>query len=351
MNSELTELLRESIDHATDGEQLGPGLRARARQRVQRRRLIIGTTVATGSAAAVAGAVFLAAAVAGGPAEPGGAATKITPNSRGTGVRLDAAVVLDGAARAALNAPSPQDNQFLYTDVRAVNPTHSKAWSYRQQTWDSVDGRRPGAIRNTTCFPGLLARDNLPTCLSKIPTGIGGPLNVTYAWARSLPTSPAALLRYLEHHNNCLGPASIGLHTTPYTNVFSEIFTILHSLYVLPPRPGAALFRAPALIPGVTVVRSATDAAGGHGIAVATTGTLGHAGPFRFELIFDPRTYRFIGLQYIALTSAPGQIPGHVVHAETVISSRVVNTAPADYAKIGSTPITEGGVPTCIAHA
>src|SRR5712691_3976233 len=116
-------------------------------------------------------------------------------------------------------------------------------------------------------------------------------------------------------------------------------------------RPAPALFRAPALIPGVTVVRSATDAAGGHGIAVATTGTLGHAGPFRFELIFDPRTYRFIGLQYIALTSAPGQIPGHVVHAETVISSRVVNTAPADYAKIGSTPITEGGVPTCIAHA
>src|SRR5712691_27517 len=102
------------------------------------------------------------------------AASRGLSRCRETGVRLDAAVVLDGAARAALNTPSPQDNQFLYTDVRAVNPTHSKAWSYRQQTWDSVDGRRPGAIRNTTCFPGLLARDNLPTCLSKIPTGIGG---------------------------------------------------------------------------------------------------------------------------------------------------------------------------------
>lgn len=351
MNSDLTELLRASIDHATEGEQLGPGQRARARQRVQRRRLAIGTTVATGSAAVVAGVVFLAAAVTGGPAEPSGVATRITPSSPRTGVRLDAAVVLAGAARAALNAPSPQDDQFLYTDVQAVNPTHGNAASYRQQTWESADGRQLGAIRNTTCFPGLPARDNLPTCLIKIPTGIGGPQNVTYAWARSLPTSPMALLRYLEHHNNCSGPASIGLRTTPYTDAFSEIFTILHSLYVLPPRPGAALFRVAALIPGVTVVRSAVDAAGGRGIAVAMTGTLGHAGPFRFELIFNPRTYRFIGLQYIALRLAPGQIPGHVVHSETVVSSRVTNTAPADYTKIGSTLMTEGGVPACIAHA
>jgi hypothetical protein len=256
--------------------------------------------------------------------------------------------VLDRAAKAALTGPSPRDNQFLYTDIRAVNPGHGKAWSYRQQTWQSVDGRQLGASRNTTCFPGLPAHDNLPTCLAKIPAGEGGPLNVTYAWARSLPTSPAALLRYLEHHNNCAGPDQFGMHVTRYTAAFSEIYTILHSLYVLPRRPGAALFRAASMIPGVTVLPQVTDAAGGRGIGVAMTGLLGRAGPFRFELIFDPHTYRFIGLQNVSLTSGPGQVAGRVDHAETVVSSRVVNTAPTRYTKIKSTPLVEGGVPTCI---
>jgi hypothetical protein len=343
MNFELTDLLRAGIDHATAGERLGPGLRARARRRVQRRRLTIWTTAATGSAAVVAGAVFLAVVA-------GGQATSFTPPGGRTGVRLDAAVVLEGAARAALSGPTPQDNQFLYTDVRSVNPNRSRAWNSRQQTWESADGRQPGAIRNTTCFPGLPAHDNLPTCLIKIPVGRGGPLNVTYAWARSLPTDPAALLRYLEHHNNCSGIFNIGLHRTPYSDAFSEIITILESLYVLPPSPGAALFRAAALIPGVMVLRSVTDAAGGgRGIAVAMTGLDGMATPpVRFELIFAPRTYRFIGLQIIALRPGPGQVPGEVIHAEWVVSSQVVDTAPVNYTKISSTPMVEGGVPNCI---
>jgi hypothetical protein len=350
MNSDLQELLREGIDRATAGERLGPGLTTRARQHLQRRRLVIRATAATASAAAVAAAVFLAASVAGGPGQPSDGPT-MTPLNGATRVRLrlDAATVLDRAANAALEGPSPKDNQFIYTDVRAVNPGYGKvkASSYWQQTWESVDGRQPGAVRG--CFPGMPARS---TCLIKFRAGRGGPVNVTYAWARSLPTSPVALLGYLEHHNNCSWPANIGLRTTPYTDAFSEIFTILHSLYVLPPRPGAALFRAAAMIPGVTVLRQVTDAAGGRGIAVAMTGFLGGPlSPFRFELIFDPRTYRFIGLQWVALRSGPYQVVGRVVHAETVVSSRVVNTAPTDYTKMNSTPMVEGGVPACISHA
>jgi hypothetical protein len=282
-----------------------------------------------------------------------GVAVGITPHaprSGGTRVRLDAAIVLDRAAKAALTGPSPRHNQFLYTDVWAVNPGRGKASSYRQQTWQSVNGHQPGAIRNTTCFPGLPARDNLPACLIKIPAGEGGPLNVTYAWARSLPTRPAALLRYLEHHNNCADPNDSGTHVTRSTAAFSEIYTILHSLYVLPPRSGAALFRAAAMIPGVAVLPRVTDAAGGRGIGVAMTGMLGLGGPrMRFELIFDPHTYRFIGLQNVSLTSDPGRVaPGGVDHAETLVSTRVVNTAPTHYTKIKSTLLVEGGVPTCI---
>jgi hypothetical protein len=351
MNSDLGELLREGIDRATAGEKFHLSLAGRARQRHHRRMLTIRATAVTGIGAVAAAAVFTATISAGGTPQPAGVGAGATPrasHSSGTTVRLDAATVLDRAAKAALTGPSPRDNQFLYTDIRAVNPGHGKAWSYRQQTWQSVDGRQLGARRDTTCFPGLPARDNLATCLAKIPAGEGGPLNVTYAWARSLPTSPAGLLRYLEHHNNCAGPNRFGMHVTRSTAAFSEIYTILNSLYVLPRRPGAALFRAASMIPGVTVLPQVTDAAGGRGIGVAITGLLGRAGPFRFELIFDPRTYRFIGLQNVSLTSGTGQVAGRVNHAETVVSTRVVNTAPTRYTKIKSSPLTEGGVPTCI---
>ena len=272
------------------------------------------------------------------------------PSGGGTPVRLDAATVLNRAARATLAGPAPGNDDFVYTDVRGVNPGHGPSWSYRQQTWLSVDGHQPGALRNTTCFPGLPARDNLPTCLAKVPAGRGGPLRVTYAWARSLPTRPATLLRFLMHHNNCTGPDVMGAHHTPYTDAFSEIYTILHALYVLPPRSGAALFRAAALIPGVTVLPQVTDAAGGQGVGVAMTGRDAPGGPLmRYELIFDPQSYRFIGLQNVSLTNGPGQIAGHVNHAESLVATRVTQTAPAGYTKIGSSITVTGGVPSCIA--
>lgn len=138
------------------------------------------------------------------------------------------------------------------------------------------------------------------------------------------------------------------MRTTPDTDAFSEIFTILRSLYVLPPRPGAALFRAAAMIPGVTVLQSVTDAAGGRGVAVTMTLLAGPGNPSRFELIFDPRTYRFIGVQFVALRPGPYQVPGRVTEAETVVSSRVADTAPTGYTKIDSRPMVEGGVPACL---
>jgi len=59
---------------------------------------------------------------------------------------------------------------------------------------------------------------------------------------------------------------------------------------IVPPKAGAALYRAAALIPGVTLVPHATDAIGRHGVAVAQT-----AEGIRTELIFSKKTLRLIG--------------------------------------------------------
>jgi hypothetical protein len=282
----------------------------------------------TGVAAAVAAAGVVAGVI---PHDP--------PHGR-TGVRVDAAMVLDRAALAALAGPSPRDGQFLYTDIHAVNPGRPPSWSYRQQTWVSADGRKPGALRTITCQPGLPAKDNSPSCLARIPAGQGGPLNVTYAWVRTLPTDPEALLQYLAQHSNCsVQPYSV-LPSTPADRAFSEIHAILSTLWVLPPRTGAALFRAAALIPGVTVLPHVTDPAGGQGIAVARTGRMIFNGPpTRYELIFDPATYRFIGLQQVALTTGHGRTAGQVFHAESLAGSRVTDTAPTSYTRTSAGPL------------
>jgi hypothetical protein len=63
---------------------------------------------------------------------------------------------------------------------------------------------------------------------------------------------------------------------------------------------------AAARLPGSVVLPNAADAAGGGGIAVARNDTPGE----RTELIFAPRSYRFIGGQVVLLHQAPGLRPG-----------------------------------------
>jgi hypothetical protein len=58
----------------------------------------------------------------------------------------------------------------------------------------------------------------------------------------------------------------------------------------VPPKVSAALYRAAALIPGVTLIPDATDAIGRHGVAVAQT-----AEGIRTGLIFSKTSLRLIG--------------------------------------------------------
>lgn len=98
-----------------------------------------------------------------------------------------------------------------------------------------------------------------------------------------LPTDPDALLRHVRE-------VTKGRGTSPEYEVFDYIGEALHES-VLPPAVTAALYRAAAKIPGVTVVRDSVDAAGRRGIAVAMED------PFdtRTEWIFDPSSYEYLG--------------------------------------------------------
>jgi hypothetical protein len=82
----------------------------------------------------------------------------------------------------------------------------------------------------------------------------------------------------------------------------AEAFTTIGDLMrgqVVPPQVSAALFRAAALIPGVTVVPDAMDAAGRPGVAVAFDShsrlANGRSEDVRQEWVFNKSTLQFMG--------------------------------------------------------
>jgi hypothetical protein len=257
----------------------------------------------------------------------------------GSRIRLDAAaVVLDHAAVAALAAPAPRPGQYLYIDVHGVGSRGTNP--YWQQMWlPAGNGFHPGTIVQSPCeeFPAG------QPCAMVDPQVQGDWTAPTYAWAETLPSDPATLLAYLRTNSLCTFST---LHVDTPHAAYSEVYNILSSLYVLPPAAGATLFNAAAQIPGVTVLHDVTDAAGGRGTAVVMTGRATAAAPaknatlgpvLRYELIFDTRTYRFIGLQEVTAQ-------GTVRQAEAVITARVADRAPKTHS-----PDVWGGVTPCIA--
>jgi hypothetical protein len=111
----------------------------------------------------------------------------------------------------------------------------------------------------------------------------------TYRFLQRLPTNPQALLRLIEREMQGQLPRP------------EEAFTTIGDLIgqaIAPPAVSAALYRAAALIPGVTVVANATDAIGRHGVAVAFTyqGT-------RTEWIFSGQTLLYLGSRSVDLAN------------------------------------------------
>lgn len=246
-----------------------------------------------------------------------------------------AARVLQRAAAAELSQPAPRGSQFIYTEtafvltVPAGTSRTAPRWetgTALQQMWQSVSGSRPGAFGIPHCQVDGRRRSPCQP-LIRIPAHTGQPGVSSYAELQKLSTSPQALLSYLEKPNGC-PPASVGNRTIRFgraDRAWNQIGIILGTNMVLPPRLGQALLQAAARIPGVILLPNVVDAAGRRGIAVARTAS----GVLRTELIFAPRSYRFIGVQDVLLKTGHGLPAGTVWAASALVRAKVVDTAPA----------------------
>jgi hypothetical protein len=192
------------------------------------------------------------------------------------------AKVADAAARQP--APHVRDNQYMYIETRAaVSATRLKPLGLTVPPRPSrhihlklITSRVWVPVKNL-CGP-VFSGEGCPN--------IGWLNDPTYRLLQTLPTNPHALLAMIYRVERGHGPG-------PDQEAFVTIGDLLRNT-IAPPKVAAALYRAAALIPGVTLVPDATDAIGRRGVAVARIGP-GIDGGIREELIFSRSTLRLLG--------------------------------------------------------
>lgn len=205
-------------------------------------------------------------------------------------------------------------DQFVYIESKVAYAAQSAGGGpvtmppvHRRQVWLSADGSRPGLLREaggpdtplgtdgpveTLDGPGATPR---PSTLNASEPSISNP---THAYVASLPTDPDTLMELIRDETR-------GEGQDPDQRAFTAIGELLAETWA-PPKVGAALYRAAAKIPGVTVVHAADDATGREGVAVART-----AHGEQTQWIFDRTTYAFLGERTVLAEAGDMRPGGH----------------------------------------
>jgi hypothetical protein len=234
--------------------------------------------------------------------------------------------ILTHAATVAANTPvlKAKNDQLLYIKTYEAYGDGSSTYpNVIQEEWLSVDGSRSGRTRAVNVKTGAVVFDDtLPGCVNGMlpasapgTNGLDGkpiPCKPIPAYRDDLPTTTAGMYKYLYTI-----PLKPGVRATDH-----EAFTVAGDLIrqsYLPPASLAALFNAVAEIPGVFVRQNVTDASGRAGIAVARTDVGGSS-----ALVFDPKTYQFIGEAY-ARASGAGAPVGPFIGASAVLKLAIVD--------------------------
>jgi hypothetical protein len=238
------------------------------------------------------------------PSAPARAVTPATPTA-----------VLLRAARATAAIPDlhPRPDQFVYTESVARYVTQRNRL-FVTRAWLSADGMHGGLIlqrwaSGTRWYHGL----GQPDCLTLPHSNWNYKANCPLppAYVTNLPRTVKAMQRYLR------GYFANGKGAPPVADAIMSVTEFYQ--FLVPHRSSALMFQALSQMKGIRVIDHATTLAGRTGIAVAaydpTRGT-------RDELIFDPKTYLYIGDSQIALNSKympKGTVNGNAVQQIAVV--------------------------------
>jgi hypothetical protein len=265
-----------------------PRLRPHARRPVRRIGLAAGTV-----AAATAGALAASALGLWG----------------GTPAASAAAVALLGHAAttaASARTVTPGAKQYVYVktvetaaELNGDGSSVVHELTNTREIWQSADGSKAGLLKELSAAPGS-SWQSIP-----LPPERGYPAG--------LPTTTAAMLTYLYHNSHGENP--------PDVQAFITAGDLIRESYVQPAAL-AAVFRAVAKIPGVTVTQHAANANGQDGVAVQQ---IFHG--ISAQLIFNPKTYAFIGERQVVVGTGAGLRIGTLLDSTAILATGVVDQA------------------------
>jgi hypothetical protein len=232
-------------------------------------------------------------------------------------LRLTAVQVLDSAAAAALREPAvlPRPGQFYYLEVVAGG-----GWMTR--TWRSVDGSRNGMELDITPQQAVQYRNVIHGCRGGKPAvrlgGDGGnkrqSCRTQPAYLPGLPGPSSGMDEFLARVMNGFS------YGTPLTArdlrnpvIRQKVVShVLETNYLLPAQR-AALYKYLAATAGLKVVADVPDATGRRGVAVTWPGPR-----FSGYLIFDPKTYAYLGMREVSTD-------GSIANDTTLVSAAIVD--------------------------
>ncbi|WP_217182107.1 CU044_5270 family protein [Streptomyces sp. AC495_CC817] len=292
-------------------------------------------------------AAALTAAIVVGTAVTQQAAVPLTTHADGSGDRRageatrsdrSAAELLERVAEAAGKRSSPRvrDDQFVYTERDDYHwkmdsekndmpcPMTLEAYPYGvREFWSSVDGEHTGLYRGRGVDGEV---EEWPVPRQPAEKGV----NFFREVEDELPADADGMYRYLY---GLKGDERASGAKSADRKAFEKASTLLAE-QLLPPRTEAALYRAVARIPGLTVYEGSVDAAGRTGVSVGLDGDWpedrGH-GPTRHELLFDTRTLAFLAADTVKLdppadscdTLEAGDLVSSVAILERAVVDRV----------------------------
>jgi hypothetical protein len=245
-------------------------------------------------AALGAGAVLAAVAAT--------AVALVLPGGQPAPASAGAVELLADVANAAARQPAPhvRNSEFMYIRSEVIDASYSNGSQvptmeplHEQQIWLPVAN---------FCDWGLLIEQGGPRLSLAPPPYLRPPSSdcgkgnltdpPTYRLLQSLPTDPRALLNLIDAFNQA---HPVGQSLDSDGAAFVMIGLLIREA-IVPPATAAALYRAAALIPGVTLIGRVTTVEGQPGIAIAWADSRD-----RYEWIFDPTTLQYVGERDYAL--------------------------------------------------
>ena len=297
--AERLQILKE---HLMVEYRLAAGNRRPTPQRRRARRPLI-AALGAGAVLATAAATALVLVLSGGqPAPASPAAVELL------------AKVADVAARQP--APAVSNGEFMYvrsevsyavykngSQTPTIEPLHER------QIWQPVAN---------VCDWGLVIEDGQRTSLAPTPAdvhftkcGQGNLDQATYRLLQSLPTDPRTLLNQIYTFDHGMGQA-LGSDGEAFVTIGDLIRET-----IVPPSTAAALYRAAALIPGVTLIGHVTTVGGQPGIAIAWTSSQD-----RYEWIFDPATLQYVGERDFDMSTGKPVVTGNAAVLQRAFVSK-----------------------------